>query len=110
MTNRQEVAPCMPALTSSAAIYGSGGLINIGDFILIVYKSANSSSVRLCVVCVGDTVCCLNVCVCVCDTVHVFTQQDIGLFWGGFRTGESSYCIIQLLEPETAIPQGCILD
>ncbi|KAL5474465.1 hypothetical protein EMCRGX_G026415 [Ephydatia muelleri] len=70
----------MPALTSSAAIYGSGGLINIGDFILIVYKSANSSS------------------------------QDIGLFWGGFRTGESSYCIIQLLEPETAIPQGCILD
>eukprot|EP00731_Ephydatia_muelleri_P014299 Em0008g19a len=29
--------------------------------------------------------------------------------WGGFRTGESSYCIIQLLEPETAIPQGCIL-
>ena len=47
-------------VTSSAAIYGSGGLINIGDFIL--YKSANSSSVRLCVVCVGDTVCCLNVC------------------------------------------------
>ena len=25
------------------------------------HKSANSSSVRLCVVCVGDTVCCLNV-------------------------------------------------
>ena len=49
-------------------------------------------------------------CVCVCDTVHVFTQQEIGLFWGGFPTGESSYCIIQLLEPETAIPQGCILD
>ena len=48
--------------------------------------------------------------VCVCDTVHVFTQQEIGLFWGGFRTGESSYYIIQLLEPETAIPQGCILD
>ena len=47
---------------------------------------------------------------CVCDSVHVFTQQEIGLFWGGFRTGESSYCIIQLLEPETAIPQGCILD
>ena len=45
-----------------------------------------------------------------CDTVHVFTQQEIGLLWGGFRTGESSYCIIQLLEPETAIPQGCILD
>ena len=22
--------------------------------------------------------------VCVCDTVHVFTQQEIGLFWGGF--------------------------
>ena len=50
------------------------------------------------------------VCLCVCDTVHAFTQQEIGLFWGGFRTGESSYCIIQLLEPETAIPQGCILD
>ena len=49
-------------------------------------------------------------CVFVCDTVHVFTQQEIGLFWGGFPTGESSYCIIQLLEPETAIPQGCILD
>ena len=50
----------------------------------------------------------LVLCVCVCDTVHVFTQQEIGLFWGGFRSGESSYCIIQLLEPETAIPQGCI--
>ena len=25
-------------------------------------------------------------CVCVCDTVHVFTQQEIGL---GFRTGET---------------------
>ena len=49
-------------------------------------------------------------CVCVCDTVHVFTQQEIGLLWRGFRTGESSYCIIQLLEPEAAIPQGCILD
>ena len=52
----------------------------------------------------------LVLCVCVCDTVHVFTQQEIGLLWGGFRTGESSYCIIQLLEPETAISQGCILD
>ena len=50
-------------VTSSAAIYGSGGLINIADFIL--YKSANSSSVRLCV-CVCDTVCCVSVCVCVC--------------------------------------------
>ena len=45
-------------VTSSAAIYGSGGLINISDFIL--YKSANSSSLRLYVLCVGDTVCCLN--------------------------------------------------
>ena len=52
----------------------------------------------------------LVLCVCVCDTVHVFTQQEIGLLWRGFRTGESSYCIIQLLEPETAISQGCILD
>ena len=46
-------------VTISAAIYGSGGLINIGDFIL--YKSANSSSVRLCCVCMGDTVCCVSV-------------------------------------------------
>ncbi|KAL5467080.1 hypothetical protein EMCRGX_G031258 [Ephydatia muelleri] len=30
-------------VTISVAIYGSGGLINIGDFVL--YKSANSSSV-----------------------------------------------------------------
>ena len=52
----------------------------------------------------------LILCVCVCDTVHVFTQQEIGLLWGGFQTGESSYCIIQLLEPETAISQGCLLD
>ena len=37
---------------------------------------------------------CVCVCVCVCDTVHVFTQQEIGLLWGGFRTGESSYCIM----------------
>ena len=50
----------------------------------------------------------LVLCVCVCDTVNVFTQQEIGLFRGGFRTGESFYCIIQPLEPETAIPQGCI--
>ncbi|KAL5468894.1 hypothetical protein EMCRGX_G030040 [Ephydatia muelleri] len=38
------------------------------------------------------------------------SSQEIGLLSGGFRTGESSYCIIQLLEPETAISQGCILD
>ena len=30
----------------------------------------------------------LVLCVCVCDSVHVFTQQEIGLFWGGFRTGK----------------------
>ena len=30
----------------------------------------------------------LVLCLCVCDAVHVFTQQEIGLFWGGFRTGE----------------------
>ena len=40
----------------------------------------------------------------------MFTQQEIGLFWGGFRTSESSYCTVQVLEPEAAIPQGCILD
>ncbi|KAL5471430.1 hypothetical protein EMCRGX_G029548 [Ephydatia muelleri] len=38
------------------------------------------------------------------------TRQEIGLFWGGFQTGESSYCTVQVLDPETAIPQGCILD
>ena len=48
----------------------------------------------------------LVLCVCVGDTVHVLNWSTLG----GFRTGESSYCIIQLLEPETAIPQGCILD
>ena len=40
----------------------------------------------------------------------IFTQQVIGLFWGGFQTGESSYCTVQVLEPATAIPQGSILD
>eukprot|EP00731_Ephydatia_muelleri_P026681 Em0018g781a len=28
---------------------------------------------------------------------------------GRFRTFESSYCTVQVLEPEKAIPQGCIL-
>ena len=46
-------------VTSSAAIYGSGGLINIDDFIL--YKSANSSSEDCVFCCVGDTVCCVSV-------------------------------------------------
>ena len=56
-------------VTISVAIYGSGGLINIGDFVL--YKSANSSSVRLCVcVCVCVILCVVSVfCVCVGDTV-----------------------------------------
>ena len=80
-------------VTSSAAIYGSGGwLINVGDFVL--YKSANSSAVRL------------RVCVCLKDCVKVFTQQEIGLFWGGFRTSESSYCVVQIVvEPDAVIPQ-----
>ena len=40
----------------------------------------------------------------------IFAQQEIGLFWGGLRTLESSHCVVQLLEPETAISQGCVLD
>ena len=59
----QAIASCMllmpPSIKSCNHIYGSGGLINISDFIL--YKSANSSSVTLYVLCVGDTVCYLNV-------------------------------------------------
>ena len=60
----------LSCVTSSTAIYGSGGLINISDFIL--YKSANSSSVVwviLCIVWMCD-LCVGFVCVILCMCLH----------------------------------------
>ena len=62
-----------------------------------------------CCVCVVCVVCCVC-CVCVVLRKSQTDFYTARLFWGGFQTSESSYCTVQVLEPETTIPQGCILD
>ena len=47
----------------------------------------------------------LVLCVCVCDSVHVFTQQEIGLFWE-----VSELVKVPTVLSSFSIPQGCILD
>ena len=70
--------------------------------------------VCVCVVCVC-VVCVLCVCgVCVCVVLRksqtdFYTAGNWSIL-GRFQTSESSYCTVQVLEPETTIPQGCILD
>ena len=45
---------------------------------------------------------------CLCVILCVYTAGNWSIL-GRFRTFESSYCTVQVLEPEKAIPQGCIL-